>query len=104
MQSLAIARVTDNVVTTHDQLLWASLVLQLVTPELAFPGSRVGNELRLLYHKPDITLGFLKGIAQTAIWPGTCPFLNSDGNSRFRAFCRMAKPYRQPKTDKKAHS
>ena len=56
---------------------------------------QVGNVLRLLCHKPDITLGFLKGITQTAIWPGTCPFLNSDGDSRFRALCRMAKPYRQ---------
>ena len=63
MQSLAIACVTDNVVTTHDQFLWASLVFQLVTPELAFPGVQVGNILRPLCHKPDITLVFLKGIA-----------------------------------------
>ena len=50
MQSLAIARVTDNVVTAHDQFLWASLVLQLVTLELDFPEIQVGNVLRLLCH------------------------------------------------------
>jgi len=67
MHSSAIARVTDDVITTHDQFLGASLVPQLVTPELAFPGIQVGNVLRPLCHKPDITLGFLTGIAQTAI-------------------------------------